>query len=260
MGENVGVPAGGLLDDSPDLVPRVLRVIDGIGRGGYAAGCHDLDRVRALPELLAGGLANAVDAVRHVGQPVGLDGARVQARVILQGPLVAVAPRLAEGAPAVEDSRPSYQPPVHGGSQAIVAPGSVANRREAPGQHTLQDDPRLMHDEGYRLPESSLQVHRRDSRVDVGVDQPGHQRPFTRVQGQGVPYPDGLVGDLRDPVVLHQHVVIGEELPSPRVQQGAVFEQDEAHRSQPSRDEYAGSGRAITSPWAGGSPLRRPPS
>ena len=35
---------------------------------------------------------------------------------------------------------------------------------------------------------------------------------------------------------------------------------DEAHRSQPSMDEYAGSGRAITSPWAGGSPLRRLPS
>src|SRR5205823_8391510 len=89
---DIGPPLGTFVDDRADLVLAVLVHPDRIGRRRDAARAHDLDAVRALPQLVACRRNAGIDAVGHAARPVD-DAARAQlvvVRFLLQWAKVAV--------------------------------------------------------------------------------------------------------------------------------------------------------------------------
>ena len=66
----VGPPLDAFGDDRADLVLAVLVHPDRVSRRGHASRAHDLDAVRALPQLVAGGGDARIDAVGHSACPI----------------------------------------------------------------------------------------------------------------------------------------------------------------------------------------------
>ena len=80
-------------------------------------------------------------------------------------------------------------------------------------------------DGGIGTPENLL---RRRPDVQVAVDEPGHQRPPAEVHAAGRCGGDGLIGDLGDDAVLHQHMPV-HRVVGGAVQDAGVGEQRDGH-------------------------------
>src|SRR5271166_614024 len=70
MGSDAPPQAMGRFDDRADFVVGELLVESGLDVGEHAAGCHELDRVRAVADLAAHGAATFVHAVANSRRPL----------------------------------------------------------------------------------------------------------------------------------------------------------------------------------------------
>src|SRR5262249_9201951 len=139
---DVGPALGALVDDGADLVLAVLVHPDRIGGRGDTARAHDLDAVRALPELVprradagvdAVGADAGVDAVGHAAAPVhNAAGAQlVIVRLLLERPEIAVTAGHRQDLAGVEEARRAHQPVRDRLGERIVAAADVAHGRES---------------------------------------------------------------------------------------------------------------------------------
>jgi hypothetical protein len=136
---------------------------------------------------------------------------------------------LAERSSRVEDSGAAHEPPLDGFGQTPVGASGVSHRGESAPEHPIENLRRLVGDEGGGLVLERREVHRGDDRVDVRVDQTGHERASGDVDSGGVGRADLTVADLDDPVVLDEDVLTRTDLPRNRIEQSAAFEEDLGH-------------------------------
>ena len=139
---------------------------------------------------------------------------------------------LRQHSPGAEDPWGGDEPGLGGFLQPAVQPAGVANRREAAPQHALEDRLGLDPDPGERAMGHGADVHLRDRGVDVGVDEPGHDRSPAGVEaGHIVAGRDALTvrSDLDDAVALDAHARRCDELASGNVEQRGSLDHETRH-------------------------------
>ena len=203
MGHDVGPPGGRFPDDGPDLLLGVLQVPDRIRRRGDPARGHDLD--------LGGTLAQLVPRrPPHLGDAVGdsLEAGAPQAAeaegVGLQVAEIGVAAGLGQRPARIEDPGPTDQVGLGRAGQTVVAAAGIADRREAPLQSALEDQPGVLVDQGARHRADLGDIDVYGDGVEMGVDQTGHQGSPAEVDHPRLAGPDPAVGNLLDPIALDQ--------------------------------------------------------
>ena len=127
VSQHVGVLARCLVDDRRNLLVRELQVVQPVCGARHASTRHDLDRVRALPELVPARLPALVDAVDDAPDA----GSVHAAAVIPRRTEVAVAARLRERMAHEEQPRAhSKDALVRRSRKAAVSAARVAQARE----------------------------------------------------------------------------------------------------------------------------------
>ena len=207
MGQDVRPAGGGLLHDRRDLGLRVLEHVDRVRLGHHAARRADLDLVRTTAELVARGQA---DLVHPVGDPGELTRVGAGDRVTVdERAVVAVAARLAEGLAGHEQPGPVDQALLDRHPDADVAPTGVAGRREAPPEHRLELDPRVLGAQGRWHRAGRILDDLGGGCVDVGVDEARHQgeaAEFDHAEVRQVRLGERRLADLGDAIVDDEDV------------------------------------------------------
>ncbi len=206
VGVRADVPVGRrrLLDRRSDLRDRILRRVDAVGGGGDAAGGHDLEVVRAPPQLLPGGPPDGVHPVGHRADPRP-EAASGRRPSVAGRPHVAVTAGLAQRVPAEEQPRPGQQALGLGAGQAVIGAAHVAHGGEPAAQHRPHGPGGVRGDVGARSVLQVPQLGREGGDVHVPVDQTRHEVPAGDVQLVGVRR--GQIGaDRRDRCVVHPDV------------------------------------------------------
>ena len=239
VGEGVRPPGGGLTDGGADLLLGVLDHVDGVGRRGHATSGHHLDLVGAALELLPGGAADGVDPVGDVREARGAYRADPDVGVVAGRGDVTVASGLGQHSPRPEHPRAGDQTGPQRLLDAGVETAGVAHGGEATAQHPLEHGLGLDPNAGGGPASHRGEVHRGDGGVDVGVDEPGHERAPPGVDhlrvvagGEG----SAVLDDLGDAVSHHPHRGAGAALAGSRVEKLGVG------------DEELGRGRAHRDP------------
>src|SRR5207237_6990373 len=130
---DVRPPLGAFVDYRADLVLAILVHPDRVGRRRDAPRAHDLDAVRALPQLVAGRLDARIDAVGAAARPLD-DAAGAQLvvmRFLLERTKVAMAARHRQHFAGVEEARRAHQTIGDRLGERVVAPADVAHGGEA---------------------------------------------------------------------------------------------------------------------------------
>ena len=181
MRGDVGPPLGAFVDYRADLVLAILVHPDRIGRRCDAAGAHDLDAVRALPQLVARRRDAGIDAIGDAARPVD-DAARAQLvvmRSLLQRAKVAVPAGHRQHLAGVEEARRAHQSIRNRLGERVVAPADVAHGGEAAVER-MPEHPDCMRGAVWLVDRFDL-LHRYVAavRVHMRIDQARHQRaPF----------------------------------------------------------------------------------
>ncbi len=234
MGRGVGPALGALRDDGADLVLAILVHPYRIGRRGDTARAHDLDAVRALAKLLPGRPDALVNAVGYLAEAVE-DPARahrVVARLLVDGPHVAVAAGHRQDLARIQESRSAHQAVGDGLGERVVAPADVAHggetavERVAEHAHRVRGAIRRPHGLDFE------HVHIARVRVHVRVDEPRHERAAADVEDRRVAGGDRLVRDLADHAALDQDAHALGALGVVAVEEARVLEKQHCgHRS-----------------------------
>ena len=228
VGEHVGADRAGDVNRRGQLVDRELHVVELVSRRGGAAARHHLDLVGAAPKRLPGSPPNFVSTVGEDG----FGGQAVHRSEEVAGrtrPLVvAVATGLREKGPADEDSGPADQSQADRFLEPPIETAGVADRREARLQRVfdLAGDAQRDHRRGERHLLNRIEVEA--GKVDMGIEQPGHQGPALTVDHLGVPGTGGPIrgSDSPDPSLLDHDSRVGLWIAAGAVEQGRVFEDD----------------------------------
>ena len=244
---HVGPPRRGFLYADADLLVGVLVHPERVGRREHAARDHHLDLVGALAQMLAHRLADGIDPVGHLrDRPVvGGAAAGLEAGLLAH---VAVAAGLAQRLAREEDPGARDQAALHRHGEAEVGAAGVAHRGEAPPERALQAVPRLLVEQRRRNVLDRGHVDLDEERVEVGVDQPRHERAAAagdacRLSRRA----DRAVGDLPDPAVFHHHGRVLARLRRDPVEDPASLE-DDRHGAAPLYDPPPLPGETVGRP------------
>ena len=132
----------------------------------------------AVGDAAERGARMAAGAARNAG------GARAE---------IAVAAGLAQRPAGDEQPRPGDEALLHRLGEPEIGAAGVAHRGEAARQHALQDVARLVGDEGDRHARQPREIDLDRDRMDMRVDQPGHQRAAGKIDGFCIPAAKGPV-------------------------------------------------------------------
>jgi len=229
----IAAPFDAFAHDRAHFVFAILVHPDRVGGGGDAARSHDLDRMRAAPELFAHGGQAGIDPVGDDGQAVRL--AALAETVAMAMPLdahqshVAVPAGHRHDAPGIEEARCADQPFLDRAPQRPVATADVAHRREAAVERVAEHAYRMRGAVRGAHRVDTLEIHVGGIGVDVQVDQPRHQRPSAEVDAPRFGSGDRLVRHLLDCAFLDcdRHTV--RAIGAGPVEEAGVFKDGDRH-------------------------------
>jgi hypothetical protein len=218
----------GFLADRAHLLDRVLRALDRVVGAHHAAARHDLEVVRAVPQLLARGAAHLRHAVANrAKEPEACAGAEHRFRAAR--PRIRVPAGLRERPAGNEKPRPGEEPALDRFLQAEVGARGVAHRGEAAQQHAFQNILGQRRDERGRLGREADDVMRGRSHMHMAVDQPGKQGLALEVEAPEIRRFDVLEGDVRNPLALDEDGCAATQDSLAAIEQGRVAKRDAVH-------------------------------
>ena len=202
---NIGIPGGRLIDGCAHFLGAELPALQWIIGRTDPAGREHLDEIRTFTQLVAHCLSYFIGTVRDARQCVQCVRAVAGIAIIHAVSHVSMAAGHADALPGYKQARSNAQPLLDGLPNPEITAGRIAHGRKTPIEHAFHPlqgicrHQRQRHTAGCRL----VQVRR--VYVNMHVYQAGHDRTTAHVNLVCTRQSRGAIGDLADPIALHDH-------------------------------------------------------